>query len=110
MAADPEFAGGVNNKYEQANIGLSYAFGANKVFVNYQQQELELGDAEGKAVTLGYTYTLSKRTNVYASYAKLRNNGTGLFSLTSPSGTIALPATAFGSDPQVYNVGLRHSF
>ena len=110
MAADPEFAGNVNNKYEQANVGLSYAFGANKVYVNYQQQEQEIGDAEGKAVTLGYTYTLSKRTNVYASYAKLRNNGTGVFSLTSPSGTIALPATAFGSDPQVYNVGLRHSF
>ena len=110
LAADPEFAGNVNNKYEQANIGLSYTFGANKVFVNYQQQEQEIGDAEGKAVTLAYSYTLSKRTNVYASYAKLRNNGTGVFALSSSAGTIALPATAFGSDPQVYNVGLRHSF
>lgn len=110
MAADPETGTARSNKYEQANVGLSYGFGANRVFVNYQQQELEIGDAEGKAVTLGYTYTLSKRTNVYASYAKLRNNGTGVFSLTSPSGTIALPATAFGSDPQVYNIGLRHSF
>jgi predicted porin len=110
MAADPELVGGINNKYEQMNAGVSYGFGASRVYLNYQQQEQELGDAEGKAITLAYTYTLSKRTNVYASYAKLRNNGTGVFSLTSASGTLALPATAFGSDPQVYNVGLRHSF
>lgn len=105
MAADPE--AGV--KYEQKNAGVAYAFGANRVFLNYQQQELDTG-AEGKAVTLAYTYTLSKRTNVYASYAKLRNNGSAVFSLTSPAGSLALPATAFGADPQVYNVGVRHSF
>jgi predicted porin len=109
MAADPETGVLPSAKYEQKNAGVSYGFGANRVFLNYQQQELATG-AEGKAVTVAYTYTLSKRTNVYASYAKLRNNNNGVFSLTSPSGTIALPATAFGSDPQVYNVGVRHSF
>lgn len=109
MAADPETGILPSAKYEQKNAGVSYGFGANRVFLNYQQQELATG-AEGKAVTVAYTYTLSKRTNVYASYAKLRNNNNGVFSLTSPSGTIALPATAFGSDPQVYNVGVRHSF
>ncbi|MEM8511054.1 putative porin [Massilia sp. MP_M2] len=109
MAADPETGILRSAKYEQKNAGVSYGFGANRVFLNYQQQELATG-AEGKAVTVAYSYTLSKRTNVYASYAKLRNNNNGVFSLTSPSGTIALPATAFGSDPQVYNVGVRHSF
>ena len=109
MAADPETGILPNNKYEQKNAGVSYGFGANRVFLNYQQQELGTG-AEGKAVTVAYTYTLSKRTNVYASYAKLRNNSNGVFSLSSPAGSLALPATAFGADPQVYNVGLRHSF
>lgn len=106
LAANPT---GPNNKYEQTNAGVSYAAGANKFFLNYQQQELETG-AEGKAITLAYAYTLSKRTNVYASYAKLRNNNAGVFSLTSAAGTIALPGTAFGADPQVFNIGVRHSF
>ena len=110
LAAEPEFANRIENKYEQMNAGVSYGFGASRVYLNYQQQEQEVGDAEAKAVTLAYTYTLSKRTNVYASYAKLRNNSTGVFSLASSAGTIALPATAFGSDPQAYNIGLRHSF
>jgi len=109
MAADPETGVLPSAKYEQKNAGVSYGFGANRVFLNYQQQELATG-AEGKAVTVAYSYTLSKRTNVYASYAKLRNNNNGVFSLTSPAGSLALPATAFGADPQVYNVGVRHSF
>jgi len=109
MAADPETGILPSAKYEQKNAGVSYGFGANRVFLNYQQQELATG-AEGKAVTVAYTYTLSKRTNVYASYAKLRNNNNGVFSLSSPAGSLALPATAFGADPQVYNVGVRHSF
>jgi len=106
LAANPE---GGNNKYEQANAGVSYEVGVNKFFLNYNQQELETG-AKGRGVTLAYSYTLSKRTNIYASYAKLRNNDLGTFSLTSPANTIALPATAFGADPQVYNLGIRHSF
>ena len=109
LAADPETGILPSAKYEQKNAGVSYGFGANRVFLNYQQQELASG-AEGKAVTVAYTYTLSKRTNVYASYAKLRNNNNGVFALTSAAGTLALPATAFGADPQVYNVGVRHSF
>jgi len=109
MAADPETGILPSAKYEQKNAGVSYGFGANRVFLNYQQQELASG-AEGKAVTVAYSYTLSKRTNVYASYAKLRNNNNGVFSLASAAGTLGLPATAFGSDPQVYNVGVRHSF
>jgi len=110
MAADPEPVGvAPENKYEQMNAGVSYGFGASRVYVNYQQQELEVGDAKGRAVTLAYTYALSKRTNVYASYAKLRNNDNAAFQLSSPSQPVGV-AGAFGADPQVYNIGVRHSF
>ena len=114
MVADPE---AFDNKYEQMNFGGSYTMGANKFFVNYQQQELEVGDAKGRALTLAYAYTLSKRTNVYVSAAKLRNNDNAVFGLTSPASTIAptVPAgvtgvSALGADPHVFNVGVRHSF
>ncbi|OON64017.1 hypothetical protein B0920_11950 [Massilia sp. KIM] len=100
---------GANNKYEHKNIGASYATGANKFFLNFQQQEIETG-AKGNAVTLAYTYTLSKRTNIYSTYAKLRNNGRATFGLTSAGNTVAVPTTALGSDPSAFNVGLRHSF
>jgi predicted porin len=78
------------------------------VYANYQQQKQ--GAAKGNTWALGYTYSLSKRTNLYASYASLDNNGSGAFGLTSSSVTIAPAATSLGKDPSVYSLGLRHSF
>lgn len=106
MAADPI---GANNKYEQVNVGASYAFGANKLFANLQRNEMEAG-AKGNAFSLAYSYSLSKRTNVYTSYATMRNNATGLFGLNSPGVNVNPPATAPGADPSVLALGVRHSF
>lgn len=106
MAADPT---GSNNKYEQVNLGAAYAFGANKLFANVQRNEMESG-AKGNALSLAYSYTLSKRTNVYASYATMRNNASGLFGLNSPGVNVNPPATAPGADPSVLALGVRHSF
>ena len=106
MAANPT---GTNNKYEQANAGASYTFGANKLFLNLQRSELENG-AKGDLVSLAYTYNLSKRTNAYASYATLRNNASGVFGITSAGATIFPPTTAGGADPSGFALGVRHSF
>ena len=107
LEADPT---GNNNQYEQMNLGVSYKFGApHTVFANYQSNKLESG-AKGNGFALAYSYTLSKRTNIYATYATLRNNATGVFGLTSSSNTVAPPVTALGADPMVALVGLRHAF
>ena len=74
---------GPNNKFKQYNMGGTLPFGANKFYVNFQQNKLETG-AKGNAVALAYSYTLSKRTNLYASYAKLDNNNLAAFGLNSP--------------------------
>jgi predicted porin len=100
---------GANNEYKNATIGGVYTTGPSKFFLSFQQQKIESG-AKGNTVTLAYTYALSKRTNVYTTYAALRNNGRGVFGITSSSVTIAPPATALGADPSVFNVGVRHTF
>lgn len=107
LSADPT---GPNNKFEQFNIGGIYTMAANKFFVTFQQNKLELGGAKGNAVALAYSYNLSKRTNVYASYAKLDNNGAAAFGLNSSSTNVTPPATALGSDPKALSLGIRHSF
>jgi predicted porin len=104
MAADREGAA----KYKQANLGGSMPFGAHRVYANYQQQKQ--GNAKGDAWALAYSYSLSKRTNIYASYASLDNNSSGVFGLTSSSVTITPAATALGADPSVFSLGLRHTF
>ncbi|MES2316797.1 MAG: porin [Pseudomonadota bacterium] len=106
LAANPT---GANNKYEQVNAGASYTFGPNKVLGNIQQNKLENG-AKGNGFSVAYSYSLSKRTNAYASYATIRNNATGLFGLLSASTNTTPPATAPGSDPSALSLGIRHSF
>ncbi|QYF93951.1 porin [Massilia sp. PAMC28688] len=100
---------GNNNKFEQLNVGASYAFGASKVLANVQRNELENG-AKGNGFNVAYTYSLSKRTNVYANYARLSNNATGVFGLVAASTNVTPPSTARGADPSALSLGVRHSF
>jgi len=100
---------GPNNKFEQVNVGASMALGQGKAFVNLQQNKTANG-AKGNAFTLAYSYTLSKRTNLYASYASLDNNNLGVFGFNTSSTNVTPPATAFGADPTALTVGVRHSF
>jgi len=105
MEADRE---GTAAKYKQANLGGSMPFGPHRVYANFQQQKQ--GAAKGNTWALAYSYSLSKRTNIYASYASLDNNASSVFGLSSSSVTIAPAATALGADPDVFSLGLRHSF
>lgn len=100
---------GPNNKFKQFNIGASVGMGTGRLYGNLQQSKIESG-ATGKGFALAYAYPLSKRTNLYTSYATLRNNATGAFGLTSASNSVAPPITARGSDPSVFTVGMRHTF
>ena len=106
MEADPT---GANNQYEQINLGVAYTMDANKFFLNYQTNELETG-AKGKGFGAAYSYNLSRRTNVYVSYAKLRNNSKAVFGMNAAGANVTPPATALGADPSAFAVGVRHSF
>lgn len=106
MEADPT---GANNKFEQVNLGAAYTMDAHKFFANFQTDKLETG-AKANGLAVAYSYSLSKRTNVYASYAMLRNNATGLFGMNSSSTNVTPPATAPGADPKALSLGIRHTF
>jgi predicted porin len=106
MVADQE---GVNNKFTQYNLGAALAFGPGKVYANLQQNKIENG-ARGNAWAIAYSYALSKRTNLYTTYASLRNNGLAAFGLNASSTNVTPPTTALGADPSVFNVGIRHTF
>jgi predicted porin len=106
LGADPD---GPNNRFKQYNLGAGYPVGAGKILVNLQQNKLDNG-AKGNAWALAYTYALSKRSNLYASYANMNNNGLATFALNSSSNSLTPPATALGADPSVFAIGMRHTF
>ena len=104
MVADQAAPG---NKFTESNLGVAYGFDAHKFFANYKQNRLSNG-GKGKGYTLAYTYTMSKRTNLYANNASLTNNATGNFVLAS-AGTTITPGAA-GADPSALTIGVRHLF
>ena len=100
---------GANNKFEQFNIGASVGLGQGRLYANIQQNKIQSG-AKGNGFALAYSYALSKRTNLYTSYAMLRNNASGTFGLNSSSTNVTPAATALGADPSVFAIGMRHTF
>ena len=68
---------------------LSYTEEKNKTKIN----------ANAKRIALGYTYDLSKRTNLYTSLANVKND----------SG-VKIMADKNGATAKLFNIGIRHKF
>lgn len=84
-------------------IGASVPFGASKVLVSYMKKDDRSGMSnDASQIAVGYTYDLSKRTNVYTSYAKITNKNGAAYTVGN--------ATEAGTGDSAFNVGLRHSF
>jgi predicted porin len=106
LVADLE---GPSNRFSQFNVGAAMAFGPGKVYVNLQRNKMDTG-ARGTAYAIAYTYTISKRTNLYTTLATLRNNHLGNFGLMAATTSLNPPPDVLGVNPRVFNVGIRHLF
>jgi predicted porin len=100
-----EFAG----SYMVANDGSLTTSVGTAVNTNTAQ------DRGANMYMLRYGYNLSKRTQVYGTYARLNNKTNGSYDFQPGSGVAQQQQTAVagvqaGADPQAFNVGIRHSF
>lgn len=101
--SEGETAVGVTNiDRDDTMIGVSAPIGSGTVLASYIRRNDDIGggtrDADQWAI--GYTHNLSKRTNLYTSYARIKNDA---------GATLGSPSAA-GRDPSVFNVGVRHRF
>jgi predicted porin len=63
-------------------------------------------DSGARQISVGYGYTLSKRTELYAFYVQLKNDDTALYSFsTNPLGGLTAD-----SDLRGFGLGIRHTF
>jgi predicted porin len=85
-------------------VGATVPFGAHTFIVSYINKEGR-GSAAGNDANqwaLGYTYALSKRTNLYASWARINNDGAAVFTVGNNSEA--------GVSDKAFNIGVRHLF
>jgi len=94
-------------------LGLSAPVGGGTVLASYIQKKDQVtgSDAGGKQFAIGYTYPLSKRTNLYASYARINNDSQGQNTVCDAS-NCGGPTTAPnpGNNSSAFSVGVRHTF
>lgn len=99
-ADSDEFA---NRKTRDYLIGASLPFGPHTVMVSYiTKDDRSALNRDANQAAIGYTYALSKRTNVYASYARIDNKRGALFTVGNNS--------EVGTGDKSFNVGIRHLF
>ncbi|RZI44326.1 porin [Herbaspirillum sp. HC18] len=98
-----ETAAGVTNiDRDDALLGVTVPVGANsRILASWIHRSDDIGaNRDADQIALGYTYDLSKRTNLYTSYARTKNDAAATLN----------GASAAGRDPSVFNVGIRHRF
>ena len=84
-------------------IGVTVPFGASAVMASYiRHKDRTTLHQDANQVALGYTYALSKRTNLYSSYARISESNGASFTVGN--------ATGGGTNDRAFNVGIRHKF
>lgn len=85
-------------------IGATAPMGQGLVRASYSTTEVDAtGGAASKQIALGYVHNLSKRTQVYATYARVTNDNGANFALNAS--TTAANASSSGMD-----FGIKHNF
>ena len=101
-------------KVAALEVGVVAPLGSGNLRAQYSRYNTSngavpaIGANDWSKLAVGYGYDLSKRTQVYATLARV-SNGDGAQKAISVQG-LAGPAAALGSDSTGYEVGIRHFF
>ena len=106
---------GLLDKKNSWSLGVAVPFGPHTVSAQYTGlKDKDTSNANGRLFGIGYEYAFSKRTNLYASYAKAYNDsalvGGSAINLGGASTGNDLVTSSAGYDPSSIMVGVRHKF
>jgi len=91
-------------------VGLHYRYGPGRIMVSVaRQNDHTPSDSDATLFALGYNYYLSKRTDIYAVAAFIRNQNEAQYSPAiagAPGGFTRSP----GADGRAFQLGIRHKF
>lgn len=101
-----EPAAGTSNTVKGWLIGGVMPMGAGEFKLSYSRAKMDTAAADPRSaqIAFGYVHNLSKRTAVYATYARISNRDGASLTVSS---SVAAIANARSSG---YDIGLRHSF
>lgn len=95
-------------KITATQFGVTVPLGAGELRASYGRYDTDNSNADWTKLALGYGYNLSKRTQVYGTYAQV-SNADGAQRSIGVQG-LAAPGTTLGGTSSGFEVGLRHNF
>jgi predicted porin len=94
-----------DQKIRSYMIGATVPFGASKIRAEYiRNDNRDIDNADNNVAALSYSYSLSKRTTLYATYARVSNDANSNLGFGGP-GNGTFDETASG-----VAVGVQHNF
>lgn len=86
-------------------LGLIIPMGANTIKASYSTKSVDTADTTGEfgaqQFALGISHALSKRTDVYAQYARVTNDANAQYGVLTPTA---------GESALAWQIGFRHAF
>jgi predicted porin len=84
-------------------LGATVPFGGNALLLSYTRKDDKTAlNQDASQWAIGYSYALSKRTDLYTGYAKINNRNGASYTVGS--------SIESGSGDAAYNFGIRHRF
>ncbi|MET3130457.1 putative porin [Oxalobacteraceae bacterium GrIS 1.11] len=100
-----------NTNYRDFLVGVTVPVGPGSIIADFIKKSDRIDNSArgGKQFAVGYLYSLSKRTNLYTSYSRIKNddNGRNFVSDASSGGDAA---QTVGGSSSALAVGIRHKF
>jgi predicted porin len=96
------------SKVRYTEIGATAPMGAGQLRAAYSRYDVANSNNDWNKFAIGYGYDLSKRTQLYSTYAKVSNKGLATRSVSNNG--LAGIAAAPGGGSSGLELGVRHSF
>lgn len=102
---------GNGRRVDLLGVGVTVPFGKGELRASFSSfRRKDIDDADSTKLALGYGYDLSKRTQIYGTVARVRNDGNATRGLAVSSSSLASPGIAAGANVTGFELGVRHSF
>jgi len=107
-----KFGTAADQKRKASHIAVTAPMGMGAVLFQYTKANAISGIVNSGAtmVSVGYDYSLSKRTSVGVNYSKINNEAAANYQFFTGVALQNSPATAKGTDTSMLYAGIRHAF
>lgn len=100
---------GAGQKYDRRNwfVGATVPLGKTSILASYGQvSDKTLSDADASKWAVGVRYALSKRTELYADYAHIKNDRNAQFTINPMGNSMGISGVGVNG----IDLGIKHSF